>query len=101
MLFTGLYKLLAAFEDKTAKAVCTFAYSSGDPKDEVKLFRGITEGRIVEPRGPPNFGWDPCFQPDGFDKTYAELPSDIKNTISHRYKALVAVRDHFRNQDSH
>ena len=46
-------------------------------------------------RGPHNFGWDPIFQPDGFDKTYAELDASVKNTISHRYKALVALRDHF------
>ncbi|KAG8003415.1 Inosine triphosphate pyrophosphatase [Nibea albiflora] len=52
-------------------------------------------GRIVEPRGPRDFGWDPCFQPDGYDKTYAELPKEVKNTISHRYRALAAMSEHF------
>uniref|UniRef100_A0AAQ5ZJR8 Inosine triphosphate pyrophosphatase n=1 Tax=Amphiprion ocellaris TaxID=80972 RepID=A0AAQ5ZJR8_AMPOC len=90
----GLYKLLAGFEDKSAWALCTFAFSAG--KDEpVELFRGKTEGRIVEPRGPRDFGWDPCFQPDGYDKTYAELPKEVKNTISHRYRALAAMSEHF------
>uniref|UniRef100_A0A8C4NJI6 Inosine triphosphatase (nucleoside triphosphate pyrophosphatase) n=1 Tax=Eptatretus burgeri TaxID=7764 RepID=A0A8C4NJI6_EPTBU len=91
----GLYKLLAAFDDKSAHAVCTFAYSSGREDDPVILFRGETQGKIVEPRGPRDFGWDPCFQPDGFDKTYAEMPKETKNSISHRFRALDALRRHF------
>ncbi|XP_048395696.1 inosine triphosphate pyrophosphatase isoform X2 [Stegostoma tigrinum] len=97
----GLYKMLAGFEDKSAYALCTFAYSTGNPNDSVKLFRGKTLGKIVDPRGPRNFGWDPCFQPDGFDQTYAEMPKVVKNTISHRYKALRELADHFiENDDS-
>uniref|UniRef100_UPI00358E3AD8 inosine triphosphate pyrophosphatase n=1 Tax=Myxine glutinosa TaxID=7769 RepID=UPI00358E3AD8 len=91
----GLYKLLAAFDDKSARAVCTFAYSSGRKDDPVILFRGETPGKIVEPRGSRDFGWDPCFQPDGFDKTYAEMPKETKNSISHRFRALDAFRRHF------
>ena len=87
--------MLHGFEDKTAYALCTFAYSTGNPEDEVLVFEGKTPGKIVEPRGPRTFGWDPCFLPDGFDKTYAELDADIKNTISHRYRALDALRNHF------
>uniref|UniRef100_A0A8D3B424 Inosine triphosphate pyrophosphatase n=1 Tax=Scophthalmus maximus TaxID=52904 RepID=A0A8D3B424_SCOMX len=90
----GLFKLLAGFEDKSAWALCTFAFCPG--KDEpVQLFRGKTEGHIVEPRGPRDFGWDPCFQPKGYDKTYAELPKEVKNSISHRYRALAAMSEHF------
>lgn len=59
------------------------------------------QGCIVLPRGPPDFGWDPIFQPDGFDETYAEMDSTVKNTISHRYRALAALRDHFAAQDDH
>lgn len=91
----GLYKMLAGFEDKTATAVCTFAYYSGEKGDEVLLFDGKTQGEIVDPRGPRDFGWDPCFQPLGFDQTYAELPKDVKNNISHRSKALHALKTHF------
>ncbi|XP_039591815.1 inosine triphosphate pyrophosphatase [Polypterus senegalus] len=90
----GLYKLLAGFEDKSALALCTFAYSSGRAAP-VLLFRGVTEGRIVEPRGPRDFGWDPCFLPDGFEQTYAEMPKEQKNQISHRYRALKAMAEHF------
>ena len=87
--------MLHGFEDKSAYALCTFAYSNGNPDDPILVFKGRTDGKIVEPRGPSNFGWDPCFQPDGFDQTYAEMNKEIKNTISHRYKALNALREHF------
>lgn len=90
----GLHKLLAGFDDKSATAVCTFAYSPGAAEDVV-LFQGKTEGQIVAPRGPRDFGWDPCFQPNGFDKTYAELNKEVKNSISHRYKALDMLKAHF------
>jgi len=88
----GLYLLLAGFEDKSARAVCTFAYYSGDEGAEVILFQGITNGEIVSPRGPRNFGWDPCFQPEGYNVTYAEMSKEEKNKISHRFKALDKLR---------
>uniref|UniRef100_A0A8C5W7C8 Inosine triphosphate pyrophosphatase n=1 Tax=Leptobrachium leishanense TaxID=445787 RepID=A0A8C5W7C8_9ANUR len=91
----GLHRLLAGFEDKSAYALCTFAFSTGHPEDPVLLFRGKTLGKIVDPRGPRDFGWDPCFQPDGYEQTYAELPKQVKNTISHRYRALKEMSDYF------
>ena len=48
------------------------------------VFVGRTDGRIVPARGDNQFGWDPVFEPAGFNQTYAELDKDIKNTISHR-----------------
>lgn len=94
----GLHKMLAGFENKSATAICTFAYSSGED-DEVLLFQGKTEGQIVDPRGPRDFGWDPCFQPNGFPKTYAELDKQVKNSISHRFKAVDALKNHFMNSN--
>uniref|UniRef100_A0A915I328 Inosine triphosphate pyrophosphatase n=1 Tax=Romanomermis culicivorax TaxID=13658 RepID=A0A915I328_ROMCU len=93
----GLHKMLSAFADKSAYALCTFAYFDGQNgrggESGVKLFKGRTDGRIVEPRGQRNFGWDPCFQPDGFDSTYAEMDQETKNKISHRAKALDALKE--------
>lgn len=91
----GLYKLLHGFEDKTAYAMCTFAYSSGRPEEPIQLFIGKTDGMIVEPRGPKDFGWDPCFQPDGYSLTFAEMSKSEKNSISHRGKALAALKKAF------
>ena len=81
------------FEDKTAYAQCIFAYAAS-PDAEPLLFVGRTPGRIVAARGALAFGWDPIFQPDGFEGTYAELPKEVKNSISHRFRALDQLRAH-------
>jgi XTP/dITP diphosphohydrolase len=52
-------------------------------------FEGVVEGTIVEfARGLHGFGYDPVFLPRGFEETFAELPADVKDTISHRAKAI-------------
>jgi len=91
----NLYKLIDGFEDKSAYSQCIFGliHKKGE---KGQLFIGQTKGRIVDPRGPENFGWDPVFEPDGFDKTYAELPSEEKNKISHRSKALAKLVEHLK-----
>lgn len=58
------------------------------------LFEGIVEGEIIrEKSGVGGFGYDPLFRPDGYDKTFAELGSDIKNQISHRARATRKLAD--------
>ncbi len=53
------------------------------------LFEGTVEGIITTaPKGTSGFGYDPVFQPNGYDKTFAELTLEDKNTISHRAKAV-------------
>ncbi|KAF7763676.1 hypothetical protein Agabi119p4_8213 [Agaricus bisporus var. burnettii] len=87
----GLNTLLIGFPTKEAEAICTFAYSAG-PGTEPMIFEGRTAGTIVPARGPPQFGWDPCFEPLGTGLTYAEMPSEQKNKLSHRYRALDKLR---------
>ena len=56
---------------------------------EIHQFEGIVEGEIIrERRGGEGFGYDPIFQPDGYNKTFAELGMGIKNHISHRARAV-------------
>ena len=56
---------------------------------ELKCFEGVCEGTIrKQPVGTGGFGYDPIFQPKGFDKTFGELPAELKNKISHRAKAM-------------
>nr|GLL41249.1 inosine triphosphate pyrophosphatase [Ipomoea trifida] len=90
----GLNNLLMAYEDKSAYAMCIFSLAIG-PNVEPITFVGKTLGKIVPARGPNDFGWDPIFEPDGFEQTYAEMPKEEKNKISHRSKALALVKSHF------
>jgi len=97
----GLHKLLDGFEDKTAFAQTIFAYMD-DTMKEPEVFPGRTSGKIVFPRGNGNFGkggWDPVFQPDGFEHTYAEMSSDTKNSISHRNKALNLLKEYLADKN--
>jgi len=55
-------------------------------------FNGTVEGRVAkQARGLHGFGYDPIFVPRGFGKTFAELPAKVKNTVSHRAKAIRAL----------
>lgn len=58
------------------------------------LFEGVVEGRIMnEKRGKEGFGYDPVFIPEGNEKTFAEMPLDEKNLISHRARAFEKLRE--------
>ena len=62
--------------------------------DGTHWFEGIVRGTIIkERRGEGGFGYDPIFVPDGYDKTFAELGSEVKNRISHRAQAVEKLAD--------
>ena len=59
-----------------------------------EIFDGIVEGHIArEKKGNEGFGYDPIFVPDGYDLSFAELGMDVKNTISHRARAVRKLAD--------
>lgn len=78
------------YEERTAhfETVITLLYPDGTKLVAV----GQCKGHIgTEPKGDAGFGYDPLFIPEGYDKTFAELGTDIKNTISHRANALAEL----------
>ncbi|MDA8096570.1 MAG: XTP/dITP diphosphatase [Desulforudis sp.] len=90
-------KLIALLEDvppahRTARFRCVIALVT--PDREVHTAEGACEGVIMlKPRGDNGFGYDPLFYVPEYDQTFAELPMDIKNRISHRGQALAKVKD--------
>jgi XTP/dITP diphosphohydrolase len=65
---------------------------------KIHRFEGIVEGEIIsERRGGEGFGYDPIFQPDGYDQTFGELGTDIKNHISHRARATQKLAEYLLN----
>ena len=76
---------------RSARFRCVLALARGGKL--LGTFEGLIDGIIVDPsRGENGFGYDPVFAPNGFDKTFAELPAEVKNQISHRTQALRAFR---------
>ena len=72
---------------RTAQFRCTLVLAWPDGHDE--LFEGVMPGQVVWPmRGDQGHGYDPIFQPDGFDRTFGEMDRWEKNGISHRAKAF-------------
>lgn len=62
-------------------------------------FEGIIEGEITtEEAGEGGFGYDALFRPEGYDKTFAELPAEVKNAISHRGRAMRSLADWLAKQ---
>ncbi len=87
----GLLKMLAPYEDRSARAVCALAVAL--PNAPAQVFVGEVPGHIASsPRGESGFGWDPLFIPEmPGGVTYAELGAR-KHEDSHRARAFRAAR---------
>lgn len=91
-----LLEEMAEKTDRAARFRCTMVLARGG-KEEAH-FSGTVEGRLVDAlHGTGGFGYDPLFIPEGHDKTFAELGDDVKNTLSHRSRALVQVTEFLNN----
>lgn len=95
--YEGVLTLMADEADRGARFRAVIGYHDGE---QVQCFQGVVEGRIArEPAGSHGFGFDPIFVPEGHKRTFAEMPTDEKTQLSHRARALEALRDHLRAQD--
>ncbi|MEK6898445.1 MAG: non-canonical purine NTP pyrophosphatase [Nanoarchaeota archaeon] len=87
----GIYELVSKYKDNSAYVRDVIGYR--DKKGKMYFFEGEIMGRIVKPRGESNFGFDTIFQPEGYDRTFAEMTTKEKNKISHRIIALNKLKD--------
>ena len=95
MAMTRVWEALEAADapfPRHAQFNCTLCLAWPDGHDEI--FAGIVPGQVVWPmRGTHGFGFDPMFQPDGFDQTFGEMLPEVKHPLSHRadaFKKLVS-----------
>lgn len=80
---------------RTARFRCVIAIACDGKL--VTTFDGACEGRIIDaPRGKDGFGYDPVFVPEGLEQTFAELPGEVKNGMSHRGKAMALAIEWLR-----
>jgi XTP/dITP diphosphohydrolase len=86
----------AGVADRSARFCCTMVLARGGV--EQAHFVGTVEGRLAETlQGAGGFGYDPLFIPAGHERTFAELGEEIKNSLSHRARALAQVVEFLRN----
>jgi XTP/dITP diphosphohydrolase len=82
---SNMNKLLNALHGKTNRKAAFKTVITLNKEGKQHLFTGVAPGKItVEKSGNQGFGYDPIFQPEGYQETFAEMDSALKNTISHR-----------------
>lgn len=87
-----LIKNLQGIENRRARYVCAICVYYPDGK--YLITRGEVEGKIIDtPRGKNGFGYDPYFYIEDFKKTFAEVDLSLKNTISHRARAIRKMKE--------
>jgi XTP/dITP diphosphohydrolase len=95
---TRLLAEMADKDDRRARFRCTMVLARGG--QEQANFSGTVEGRIVDAlKGKLGFGYDPLFIPGGHEQTFAELGDGVKNSLSHRSRALAQIVEFLGNSD--
>ena len=83
--------------DKSNKAIFYCSLAIAWPDGKCKTFSGTVNGKIsLQPKGNKGFGYDPIFIANGYKKTFGEISADLKDKISHRYKAFSKIKRFFR-----
>jgi XTP/dITP diphosphohydrolase len=97
-LLRELARVCATEDGRRARFRCVVVLARNG--NFLRTFEGIAEGSIAnEARGDSGFGYDPIFIPEGLKQTFGELPTEVKNTISHRAKAIRALADRLRRRE--
>lgn len=90
----GIVKITTQYNDSKATVKAFIGYYD---QEKVHFFKGEVRGDIVSPRTASSFGFDPIFQPQGYNKTFADMTLEEKNKISHRRQALQKLQQHLEN----
>lgn len=95
----NMYKLLQNLTEKNNRNAQFRTVIALIIQGEEKLFNGIVKGTISnEKMGNAGFGYDPIFIPEGFSESFAQMTSDMKNSISHRYRATEELSKYLKQQ---
>ena len=90
--------LLQNLEGETDRSAQFVTYIALIIKGEIRTFEGICKGTILtQMQGNEGFGYDPIFQPEGFEKTFAQMSSEQKNAVSHRGKATRKLIEYLKD----
>lgn len=97
----GIFRMLKDFNDKSATAHCHIGLlmMHHHQMKAIEIFSGRCHGTIVEPKDGIGFGWDACFQPDGYQAPFSCLTSSVKNVISHRAHAFQQLNEYLKNMN--
>lgn len=94
----NMNKLLSDLKNQTNRAAHFKTAIALNIGKEKTIFTGVVNGEITkEKSGASGFGYDPIFKPNGYDKTFAEIPLSTKNKISHRGLAVQKLIDYLKN----
>lgn len=95
----NISKLLKELENKTDRSAYFRTVIVVVHQGKEFLFEGTVHGQILKkPRGQGGFGYDPVFLPKGYTQTFAELPMEVKNQISHRGIAFTKLLSFLENK---
>lgn len=88
---SGLEKMLAGYDDKSAEAVCIYALM--DDESKIVFCKGSVRGRITKPRG-SSWGWDPVFEEERSGLTFSEMDPSMKKSMNftHRSNAITVLK---------
>ena len=90
MSLEGIAKLAKSMGNQNTEAKTIIGYA--DKLGNINYFEAIIKGKIVDPRGNIGWGWDFIFQPEGYDKTFAEMTVEQKNELSMRRIVIEKLR---------
>jgi XTP/dITP diphosphohydrolase len=94
-VYSKLKKKKKVNKNNKARFYCSLAIAF--PNGKYKTFSGTVNGKISkEPKGDKGFGYDPIFIPNGHKKTFGEMKANLKDKISHRYKAFNKIKRYFK-----